>query len=334
MRWTQLQAVAAPRRARGVHVRLQVDRRAWLHMLEHFAGARTEEGGILCGYRRQSRAGDHVVHVQHALGARRRSATRVSFAFVPGTWEALLAQKRRVCPRTEIVGWFHSHPGFGAFFSGTDRATQRQCAGTPDHVGLVIDPVRGEYTAYAGPESEALSAEALPGVVEVAKRWLLPGADALARSCDVIEVARTIDPLTVRLRCGRTLRVPDLLVPVAERNRSSKCERRLYRKALAFARGLFAAAPPGAVTLAGPEGEAAWQWEAGDTKRVWQLIRHLEVRGRLFATMLVERGLALPAPLPGTPFERELEAAARRARAHHRGLWSRRYRRLVAALGA
>ena len=30
-----------------------------------------------------------------------------------------------------IVGWYHTHPGFGVFMSGTDQATQRQVFGMP-----------------------------------------------------------------------------------------------------------------------------------------------------------------------------------------------------------
>ncbi len=41
-----------------------------------------------------------------------------------------------------VVGWYHSHPNLGAFFSGTDRATQRAFFNRPYSVGLVVDPVR------------------------------------------------------------------------------------------------------------------------------------------------------------------------------------------------
>jgi proteasome lid subunit RPN8/RPN11 len=52
-----------------------------------------------------------------------------------------------------VVGWYHSHPGLGAFFSGTDRATQRAFFREPYSLGLVIDPVRAEHACYAGPDS-------------------------------------------------------------------------------------------------------------------------------------------------------------------------------------
>jgi len=49
-----------------------------------------------------------------------------------------------------IVGWFHSHPNLGAFFSGTDRATQRNFFAHDYSLGYVIDPVRKEDAYFIG----------------------------------------------------------------------------------------------------------------------------------------------------------------------------------------
>ena len=57
-----------------------------------------------------------------------------------------------------VVGWYHSHPNRGAFFSGTDRRTQRALFTQSYSIGLVIDPVRGEEAWFWGPDSIPLSA--------------------------------------------------------------------------------------------------------------------------------------------------------------------------------
>ncbi|VDK73412.1 unnamed protein product [Litomosoides sigmodontis] len=46
--------------------------------------------------------------------------------------------------RTEmVVGWYHSHPGFGCWLSGVDIATQRSFEALSDRaVALVIDPIQ------------------------------------------------------------------------------------------------------------------------------------------------------------------------------------------------
>lgn len=53
-----------------------------------------------------------------------------------------------------IVGWYHSHPNLGVFFSGTDRYTQRHFFNYPYNVGLVIDPIRNEEKYFIGGESQ------------------------------------------------------------------------------------------------------------------------------------------------------------------------------------
>jgi proteasome lid subunit RPN8/RPN11 len=56
-----------------------------------------------------------------------------------------------------VVGWFHSHPGLGAFFSGTDRRTQAAFFRMDYAVGLVIDPRREERAWFMGPRAEPVS---------------------------------------------------------------------------------------------------------------------------------------------------------------------------------
>merc|ERR1719238_2220965 len=42
-----------------------------------------------------------------------------------------------------VVGWYHSHPGFGCWFSGTDINTQQSFEQlNPRAVGIVIDPIQ------------------------------------------------------------------------------------------------------------------------------------------------------------------------------------------------
>jgi proteasome lid subunit RPN8/RPN11 len=55
-----------------------------------------------------------------------------------------------------IVGWFHSHPHLGAFFSETDIATQRAFFNQPYSIGWVIDPysraLRKHEAFFLGPD--------------------------------------------------------------------------------------------------------------------------------------------------------------------------------------
>jgi len=60
-----------------------------------------------------------------------------------------------------VVGWYHSHPNLGAFFSSTDRATQRAFFNQPYSVGLVVDPIRGEKAWFIGADSASLRGESV-----------------------------------------------------------------------------------------------------------------------------------------------------------------------------
>jgi len=44
-----------------------------------------------------------------------------------------------------LIGWYHSHPGYGVFLSHTDVASQVTFFNQPYHVALVVDPLRSEY---------------------------------------------------------------------------------------------------------------------------------------------------------------------------------------------
>jgi proteasome lid subunit RPN8/RPN11 len=48
-----------------------------------------------------------------------------------------------------IVGWYHSHPGYGCFMSATDVETHRGSYNEPYHLALVVDPVREELACFA-----------------------------------------------------------------------------------------------------------------------------------------------------------------------------------------
>ena len=60
-----------------------------------------------------------------------------------------------------VVGWYHSHPNLGVFFSGTDRATQSAFFNHPYSLGFVIDPIRTQRKCYFGGMSQELDEQAL-----------------------------------------------------------------------------------------------------------------------------------------------------------------------------
>ncbi|WP_391486673.1 Mov34/MPN/PAD-1 family protein [Alteromonas macleodii] len=76
-------------------------------------------------------------------------STSVSLTMGAKVW-----QDANKCISTKhfVVGWYHSHPNLGAFFSGVDRKTQEDFFNAPYHVGLVVDPIRDEEKWFVGPK--------------------------------------------------------------------------------------------------------------------------------------------------------------------------------------
>jgi len=121
-------------------------------------GRDVERGGLLLGQAARRDAGDAhfaLVHVRAAVASDDDLATGFSLRMASGVWDAA---RRTLRDGEQVVGWYHSHPDLGAFFSGTDRRTQRGFFNHPWSLGWVIDPVRGEEAWFAGPESEDVPA--------------------------------------------------------------------------------------------------------------------------------------------------------------------------------
>jgi proteasome lid subunit RPN8/RPN11 len=122
-------------------------------VLRHLGSHGEEQGGLLLGEVYADGmvpAASRVVHVTQAVAATDFASTGVSLRMASGVWEDA---RNRLGPAELVVGWYHSHPGLGAFFSHTDRRTQRAFFPHAYSVGWVVDPLEGESAWFTGPES-------------------------------------------------------------------------------------------------------------------------------------------------------------------------------------
>lgn len=73
-----------------------------------------------------------------------QSGNTVSVEAVDPAYQSLMLDMLKRTGRPEpVVGWYHSHPGFGCWFSGTDVNTQQSFEQLHNRaVGVVIDPVQ------------------------------------------------------------------------------------------------------------------------------------------------------------------------------------------------
>jgi len=135
---------------------------------EHVRDSVLERGGLLIGEPIVNAAADTLpalVHVRAAVPGLDDEATSTSLRLHTGVWDAARAALQ---PGECVVGWFHSHPGIGAFFSGTDRHTQAGFFHHPFSLGWVIDPQRREQAWFVGSASRALAPDAVVRLVRPA----------------------------------------------------------------------------------------------------------------------------------------------------------------------
>lgn len=108
----------------------------------------SELGGVLLGH--VYREGQTlIVEVEAAIPAVSEDHGPVHFTFTADAWSQIHKDRAATYPVLEIVGWFHTHPGLGVFYSSDDAVVHSAAFTLPWHVGLVVDPVRQE-AAYFG----------------------------------------------------------------------------------------------------------------------------------------------------------------------------------------
>jgi proteasome lid subunit RPN8/RPN11 len=68
--------------------------------------------------------------------------------FTQDTWEHIYKIKDKEYPDEKIVGWYHSHPGFGVFLSEHDLFIQENFFSSPQQVAWVFDPHTDEEGCF------------------------------------------------------------------------------------------------------------------------------------------------------------------------------------------
>lgn len=106
-----------------------------------------EVGGALLGraYRWQDRA---YVDVLAAIPAVSQDHGPIHFTFTADAWSQLHRDREARYPDLDIVGWFHTHPDLGVFYSSDDVVVHSAAFTQPWHVGLVVDPLRAETSFF------------------------------------------------------------------------------------------------------------------------------------------------------------------------------------------
>lgn len=106
-----------------------------------------ELGGALLGHAYRHKSGV-IVEVKAALPALNADHGPVHFTFAADSWSKLQQDRAAHYANLDIIGWFHTHPDLGVFYSSDDVVVHSAAFTLPWHVGLVVDPIRQEASFF------------------------------------------------------------------------------------------------------------------------------------------------------------------------------------------
>jgi proteasome lid subunit RPN8/RPN11 len=87
--------------------------------------------------------GRYVVHVSDVIIAKHTRMHGASVTYTPESWRYVTDKLQERYPNEEavIIGWYHTHPGFGIFLSGMDLFIHQNFFTQKWHIALVLDPL-------------------------------------------------------------------------------------------------------------------------------------------------------------------------------------------------
>lgn len=131
-----------------------------------FDNATHEVGGVLVGT-----LGDGPMPaVSGSIAALEARGERASVTFTHEAWASIHERLERDFPGRQIVGWYHSHPGFGIFLSSHDLFIHRNFFGDPNQIAYVVDPHAGTEGVFGWRDGDVVVLEegdaGRPGVAD------------------------------------------------------------------------------------------------------------------------------------------------------------------------
>jgi len=109
--------------------------------------ARTSMKAEVCGVLIGSMDEERMV-VEACIAGINAAQGGAHVTFTQDTWEHIYKIKDKQYPDEKIVGWYHSHPGFGVFLSEHDLFIQENFFSNPQQVAWVYDPHTDEEGCF------------------------------------------------------------------------------------------------------------------------------------------------------------------------------------------
>src|SRR5947209_16985424 len=110
--------------------------------------SKTEVCGVLIGRESNGR-----LEIDASIAGVNAAQAGTHVTFTQDTWEHIYKIKDRDYPEERIIGWYHSHPGFGVFLSDHDTFIHQNFFSSPQQVAWVYDPHSDEEGCFAWVDS-------------------------------------------------------------------------------------------------------------------------------------------------------------------------------------
>lgn len=123
--------------------------------IEAFAAANRnrECAGLLLGTV-EAEGHSRIIHITAAAPAEGAVGTRASVSISLAAWESMLKARDLGHPELRVLGWFHTHAGWGVFMSDSDVFIHRHFFPHPNMVAYVLDPTTGRDGFFCWHESK------------------------------------------------------------------------------------------------------------------------------------------------------------------------------------
>jgi len=134
---------------------IYIDKQAYDDIHRHgAANPQREVVGILLGNVSEDSTGKYRVDIVGIVKSESAPGNQTQAQFTHEVWLQLVESAQRNYPNQKVVGWYHTHPGFGAFMSDDDINSHRVAFSHPWHVAAVCDPIKNELCFFGWDGSE------------------------------------------------------------------------------------------------------------------------------------------------------------------------------------
>jgi proteasome lid subunit RPN8/RPN11 len=129
-------------------LRIAVDKKAYAEIIGHaVVEPDVEVCGVLVGRLDQDAHGSFV-RVDAVIRGEAAKEQGAAVTFTHDTWNHIHGEMDRRFKDDQIVGWYHTHGGFGVFLSDMDVFVHDNFFPEPHHVAYVYDPLAGSEAFF------------------------------------------------------------------------------------------------------------------------------------------------------------------------------------------